>query len=35
MVVHAERLWREGEAGPGIISRALAKVLGPIARLRR
>jgi hypothetical protein len=35
MVVHAERQWREGEAGPGLISRALAKVLGPIARLRR
>jgi hypothetical protein len=35
MVVHAERQWREGEAEPGLISRALAKVLGPIARLRR
>ncbi len=35
MVVHAERLWREGEARPGLISRVLAKVLGPIARLRR
>ncbi|MCH7810057.1 MAG: hypothetical protein IH863_05715 [Chloroflexi bacterium] len=35
MVVHAERLWREGEAQPGLISRVLAKVLGPIARLRR
>ena len=34
-VVHAERLWREGEAQPGFISRVLAKVLGPIARLRR
>jgi len=35
MVVHAERLWREGEARPGLVSRVLAKVLGPIARLRR
>ncbi len=35
MVVHAERLWREGEAQPGIISRMMAKVLGPLARLRR
>ncbi len=35
MVVHAERLWREGEAQPGLVSRLLAKVLGPIARLRR
>ncbi len=35
MVVHAERLWREGEARPGLISRVLAKVLEPIARLRR
>jgi len=35
MVVHAERLWRDGEAKPGVISRVLAKVLGPIARLRR
>lgn len=35
MVVHAERLWREGEAQPGLVSRMLAKVLGPIARLRR
>ncbi len=25
----------EGEAQPGLISRVLAKVLGPIARLRR
>ncbi len=35
MVVHAERLWREGEAKPGLISRVMAKVLGPLARLRR
>ncbi len=35
MVVHAERMWREGDARPGFISRVLAKVLGPIARLRR
>jgi len=35
MVVHAERLWREGDAQPGLISSVLAKVLGPIARLRR
>ena len=35
MVVHAERLWREGDAQPGLISRVLAKVLGPIARRRR
>ena len=35
MVVHAERLWSEGEAQPGLISRLLAKVLGPVARLRR
>ena len=35
MVVHAERLWREGEARPGVISRVMAKVLAPLARLRR
>ena len=35
MVVHAERLWREGEARAGIISRVMAKGLAPLARLRR
>ena len=34
MVVHAERLWREGEAQPGLVSKLLAKVLGPLARRR-
>jgi hypothetical protein len=28
MVVHAERIWREGEARPGFFSRLLASVLG-------
>ena len=35
MVVRAEWLWRDGEAQPGLVSRVLAKVLGPIARRRR
>ena len=34
IVVHAERLWREGEAQPGIVSRILARVLSPLARRR-
>ncbi|MEE8347441.1 MAG: hypothetical protein V3S20_08845 [Dehalococcoidia bacterium] len=35
MVIHAERLWVEGEKRPGIISRILAFFLRPLARLRR
>jgi hypothetical protein len=34
MVVHAERLWAEGDKRPGFLSRLVAKVLGPIARRR-
>ncbi len=34
-VVHAERLWAEGEKRPGIISRILGSLLRPLARLRR
>jgi hypothetical protein len=34
-VVHAERLWVEGEERPGFLSRLAASVLGPIARRRR
>jgi hypothetical protein len=28
MVVHAQRIWREGEAQPGFVSRLVASVLG-------
>jgi hypothetical protein len=35
LVVHAERLWSEGDKRPGLLSRLAAKVLGPIARRRR
>jgi hypothetical protein len=35
MVVHAERLWAEGDKRPGIVSRIAAKLLGPIARRRQ
>jgi hypothetical protein len=35
LVVHAERLWAEGDKLPGQSSRPAAKVLGPIARRRR
>ena len=34
-VVHAERLWAEGEKRPGTISRILSFLLRPLARLRR
>jgi len=34
-VVHAERLWGEGEARPGLFSRITASVLAPFARRRR
>ena len=34
-VVHAERLWEEGESRPGLFSRLVANVLGPLARRRR
>jgi hypothetical protein len=34
-VIHAERLWADGEKRPGIISRVLAILLRPLARLRR
>lgn len=33
-VTHAERVWREGEARPGLISRVLARLLAPLARRR-
>ena len=35
MVVHAERLWTEGEKRPGIVSRLLGSVLRALAGLRR
>jgi hypothetical protein len=35
MVIHAERLWAEGEARPGILSRLAATLLRPLAGLRR
>jgi hypothetical protein len=35
LVVHAERLWVEGDKRPGLLSRLVAKALGPIARRRR
>jgi hypothetical protein len=35
MVVHAERLWEEGEARPGLLSRLAGSVLRSLARLRR
>jgi len=31
MVIHAERLWKEGEAQPGIFSRLLAFIFGLLA----
>ena len=34
-VVHAERLWSEGESRPGFISRLVGSVLGRLARARR
>ena len=35
MVVHAERLWTEGEKRPGIVSRLLGSVLRTLVGLRR
>ena len=35
MVVHAERLWTEGEKRPGIVSRLLGSILRALAGLRR
>lgn len=34
-VVHAERLWEEGESRPGFLSRLAASLLRPLARRRR
>ena len=34
-VIHAERLWAEGEKRPGIVSRILGFLLRPLASLRR
>jgi hypothetical protein len=34
LVVHAERLWAEGDKRPSLISRLAAKMLGPLARRR-
>ena len=34
-VIHAERLWGEGEARPGFVSRIIASLLGPLTRRRR
>lgn len=34
-VVHAERLWEEGESRPGLLSRVAASILSPIMRRRR
>ena len=35
MVVHAERLWTEGQKRPGIVSRLLGSVARTLAGLRR
>lgn len=35
MVVHAERLWAEGDKRPSALSRLAAKLLGSIARRRQ
>ena len=35
MVVHAERLWTEGEKRPGFVSRLLGSVVRALASLRR
>ena len=35
MVAHAERIWNEGEARPGLLSKIAATVLRPLAGLRR
>lgn len=35
IVVHAERLWAEGDKRPGFLSKMVARLLGPIARRRR
>ncbi|TET98483.1 MAG: hypothetical protein E3J29_03635 [Dehalococcoidia bacterium] len=35
MAVHAERLWAEGEKGPGVLSRLLGSLLRALGRLRR
>src|SRR3990172_9437280 len=35
MVVHAERLWTEGQKRPGIVSRLLGSVVRALAGLRR
>ncbi len=35
MVIHAERLWAEGESRPGIVSRLVASFVGFFASLRR
>jgi hypothetical protein len=34
-VVHAERLWSEGESRPGFLSRLVGSVLGRLSRARR
>ena len=34
-VVHAERLWSEGEARPGLLSRIASSLFAPFARRRR
>jgi hypothetical protein len=34
-VVHAERVWGEGEARPGAVSRLLSRLLGRLMRRRR
>jgi hypothetical protein len=35
MVTHAERVWAEGEARPGLFARWLARVTGRLVRRRR
>lgn len=35
MVAHAERLWEEGEARPGVLSRLLMSAIGRFTRRRR
>jgi hypothetical protein len=35
VVLLAERMWEEGQKRPGFLSKTLAAVLGPLARMRR
>ncbi len=35
MVIHAERLWAAGQRRPGLLSRLLGSLVGPLASIRR